>query len=265
VTRTASLAELVERLNELGQIQSMKATVDLQLSLLSDDEEQVREFRDVRGYVLTRRPSFIRTIALAPVVRSTAFDMASDGETFQVHFASRNRFFEGLNALSTRSEKRGENVRPQHILEAIMIDPPEAGEEPALENAVENLQPFQVVLLVRKNGNGNLRLTRKFWFDRNTLDLSRLQIFDEHGDIVAHATYSEWDQENSLPYPKRMSIARPQDGYTLNIHVLKPGLNEPIPDDSFVLTPPPGVPVERLGAGKEEERPRIAGAGQDHD
>ena len=61
------------------------------------------------------------------------------------------------------------------------------------------------------------------------------------------AWYRDWQEENGLPYPKSVRIQRPRDGYRIDIQILKAGLNEPVPDTSFVLNLPQDIQVERIG------------------
>jgi hypothetical protein len=250
VTRTATLPELIEKLGRFSQIQTVKASVELQLSVENDERTEIQEFRDAPGYILARRPREILAIAQVPVVRSTAFRMASDGVTFQVHLPSRNRFFVGEAALEQRSAKRSENIRPSHVLDVVLIKPPEPEEIGVLENLVEGVKAYQVVLLMLPDGSRQPRLTRKFWFDRATLELARMQVFDGQGNAVTNARFEDWQQENTLPYARVVTMERPADGYKLRIRFDQPGLNQNVPEDSFQLEAPSGVTVERLGEVK---------------
>ena len=64
----------------------------------------------------------LRMIGLYPIVRNTAFDMVSDGTDFKLWIPAKNKFVVGRNDLE--SHKTGqplENLRPQHIYEAILV------------------------------------------------------------------------------------------------------------------------------------------------
>lgn len=241
------------KLKRLGEVRTMKATVELRLSAETEDRTQVKEFRDAPGFILARRPGEIRTIAQVPVVRTTAFEMASNGQTFQVYLPPKKRFFVGETAADHPSEKRIENIRPNHILDALLVEPPRADEIATLENAIEGLTPYQVVSLIRLGGGQKPKLTRKFSFSRETLELSHMQIFDDLGNTATLARYEQWAEQDSLPYATIVTVMRPADGYSVRIHVLQPGLNETVPEDSFVLETPEGVTVERIGESKPEE------------
>lgn len=253
ITRTATLDELLAKLDALTKVETMKATVELWLSVENDERTRVREISDVPGFILVQRPSSIRTIAQLPVVRTLAFQMASNGNQFQVHLPSRKRFFVGDTNLDQRSEDRSENVRPQHILEAVLIEPQQPNELAALDNVIEEQTPYQVVSLVRPGRDRKARITRKFWFNRDTLELSHMQILDEKGDTATLARYEQWGEDNGLPYAGVVTVIRPVDGYTLRIRFLTPGLNETVPQDSFVLEVPEGVNVEHIGEPTGEQ------------
>jgi outer membrane lipoprotein-sorting protein len=250
ITQTATLDELVEKLRRLGEINTMKATVELRLFAETEDRTEVKEFPDAPGFVIARRPGEIRVIAQVPVVHTVAFQMASNGETFQVYLPSRKRFFVGSTAVEHLSEKRLENIRPGPILDALLVAPPQPNELAGLENEIEGLKPYQVVDLIRPDGDRRAKLTRKFWFSRETLELSHMQILDDLGNTVTVARYEQWAEQDSLPYPTVVTVLRPTDGYWVRIQILQPGLNETVSADSFVLETPEGVTVERIGEPK---------------
>ena len=252
ITQTATLEELTAKLQRLGEVQTMKATVELRLSAENEARTRVQEFHDAPGYILARRPAEIRTIAQVPVVRTTAFQMASNGETFQVYLPSKKRFFVGDATEEQPSEKRIENIRPNHILDALLIEPPRADEFAVLENMIEGLTPYQVVSMIRVDDGKKPKLVRKFWFSRETLELSHMQILDKLGNTATLALYEQWTEQGSLPFPTIVTVNRPADGYSLRIQFLQPGLNETVPEDSFVLETPEGVTVERIGETEAE-------------
>jgi hypothetical protein len=250
ITQTATLEELVAKIRQFGEIRTMKATVQLGLSAESEDRTRVQEYRDAPGFIVARRPGQIRTIAEVPVVRTTALQMASNGQTFQVYLPTKKRFFVGDTAQDHPSEKRMENIRPNHILDALLIEPPRNDEVAVLENRADDSRLYQVVSLIRLNGPQKAKLARKFWFSRDTLELSLMQILDDLGNTATLAAYEQWAQANALPYATIVTVNRPRDGYSLRINFVQPGLNETVSEDSFVLEAPEGVTVERIGEPK---------------
>ena len=104
VLKTATRDELNNRLANLyNAITSFQATVDMSPSVGSVYKGSISEIRDVRGFVIFRKPDDIRIIGLLPVVRTKAFDMVSNGMDFKLHVVSKNLFVEGS---STAPEPR---------------------------------------------------------------------------------------------------------------------------------------------------------------
>ena len=252
-TRTAGLEELLSKLDSLDAIESLRSRVHLQLSVLTQDRQKIKAYPESDGLVLIRRPSSIRVRAEFPVVGSTVFDITSDGTTFSVHLPTKNRYLVGLNELSKPSRKREENVRPQHILEALVVDARREDEELAvLENASYGPRAYHVVVFIRKTEFG-YRLSRKIWFDRVDLDIARQQVYDLHGDVVTDAWYREWAPGEPIRYPTVVEINRPADGYVLTVRFLRWLLHVDVPEEGFVLKPPEGVKIEEIGQSDEEE------------
>jgi hypothetical protein len=247
----ATLDDLLVELRRLGAIDSMKATVDLRLTYLNDQRTKETELRDVRGFILGKRPGFVRVQAQTPVTGGTAFDMASNGSIFRVYLAWKKRFFEGVIGRAKRSEKRAENVRPQHVIEALLLEPPTEAETPVMDRVTEGFRHFYVVQLLEDRPGEGLRIRRKVWFDRTTLRIARVEVRDDDGEVVSLTHYQGWNNAHGEWYPAQVEIERPLEGYDLAMTFVKPGLNEEVPDDAFQLDPPKGVEVEHLGEGTQ--------------
>lgn len=159
---------------------------------------------------------------------------------------------ETVNALS--------NLRPQHLTEALMISPipdlTQSGltyarseyyqEEPDNRpQAKANLRVVRGYYLLEEFSQpkpGELRLTRRFWFDRvNGLRLARLQSFDDHGQLITDVAY--WDEKPfgetaQVSLPGRIEITRPHDHYKLSIAYQAPAsvdINREFQPEAFVL------------------------------
>jgi outer membrane lipoprotein-sorting protein len=248
--QTAALDQLLARLQTWNQqIQTVTATVDLEPTLGTVLKGQISQLKDVRGYVLIRKPNMIRMFGLYPVVRTRAFDMVSNGTDFELFVPVKNKFIVGKNHLDKPSARKLENLRPQHILEALVIAPPEKGERAVLENDTDETNAYYIVHLLREEG-GRLVLTRNIWFDRVRLSIARQEIFDETGDIVSDSRYNDYDNVHGIAFPKKISVMRPKDEYGVALTVLKLQLNETLGDEKFALTQPPGTELLDLSAPK---------------
>ena len=82
--QTATQQELIERLNQdAAQVKSLNATVDISTSVGGEKRGKVTDFKEIRGYILVRKPNMLRMIGLYPIVRNKAFDIVSDGQRVQ--------------------------------------------------------------------------------------------------------------------------------------------------------------------------------------
>ena len=82
--KTATQQELIDYVNtQAAKIQSMQATVDIDASAGDPKNGRITDYKEIRGYVLARKPAMLRMKGLLPLVRNTAFDMVSDGQEFQ--------------------------------------------------------------------------------------------------------------------------------------------------------------------------------------
>ncbi|MBI4442451.1 MAG: hypothetical protein HY649_03645 [Acidobacteria bacterium] len=256
VWQKATLEQLLEKIRAQETfIQTLEATVELQPSVTRLRTEEVLYYRDVRAFILVRKPAFLRMIGQAPVVRNTLFDMASDGETFRLYIPSRNRFIMGKSQGGRRSESPLENLRPQHILDALLWRAPAEGEQAVLEAAQEGDKAFYVVHVLRRSGAQQLLLARNFWFERRNLSLERLQIFDEDGEAVTDVRYADYAVFSGLAYARHILIDRPRDQFGLSLSVSQLQWNEPLPDDKFHLERPAGADFINL---EERSLPREA-------
>jgi len=244
--RTATLQELLPRIERFGAIRTLRAEVDFGLTFLNNDMDRAKTLTDVRGFILAARPYNARIQAQYPVTGQTAFDMVSNHDEFSVYLVWRKRFLQGATALDQRSDERAENIRARHVVEPLLIEPPQSDETAALDNVTRFGRLYHVVVFQKEQG-GNAVITRKFWFDRADLQIGMLEIYDGVGNIATQASYSDWRESGEAPYAATVSITRPFDGYSLVIQMQDPGINAALPVDAFVLDPPPGIQLERVG------------------
>jgi len=229
------------------RMQSLNATVDMVPALGTVEKSKITEYKDVRAYILFRRPAQIRLIGLYPVVRNKAFDMVSEGPTFRLYIPARNRFITGRNEITVASQNKLENLRPQHFLDALIVKPVQPDERSLLINLTDESNAQYILGLVRAGGDSDLRLSRSVWFDRLTLQMTRQLIFDSEGNILTDARYSQWQNYDGVPFPKHIEINRPRDEYAVVITVVKMDINKGVSDDKFVLEQPEGSQLQVVG------------------
>src|SRR5260370_14421575 len=121
VEKDATREELLEAYNRIARgIKTLNATVELKPTAGSKYSGVIDEYHEVKAFVLAARPAEIRVIGQAPVIGTTVFDMASDGDTFRLSIPSKNKFLVAPVALERVSTKPIENLRPQHLLAPLL-------------------------------------------------------------------------------------------------------------------------------------------------
>ena len=121
VIKDATKEELLDKYNQIALgVKTVNTTVELKPTAGSRYSGVIEEYHEVKAFLLAARPASVRMIGQAPVIGTTVFDMASDGETFRVSIPSKNKFLVGQVATERNSSKPIENLRPQHLLEALL-------------------------------------------------------------------------------------------------------------------------------------------------
>jgi len=211
---------------------------------------KVTEFKEIRGYIVLRRPNMLRMIGLYPIVRNKAFDIVSDGQQFKLSIPATNKFFVGHNDVIEGSESPLDTLRPQAIYDALLLQGVNPENEVAvLEDSTEMVvdkqthklvyQPNYVLDVVRKTNKG-WTLARKVVFDRTNLVPHRQVIFDEHGKPVTDASYQVFKDYDGVQFPGYIDIKRPQEEYDIRLFMVKLAINQTINEDQFGLDQPAG-------------------------
>jgi len=245
VTDKATLVAIVAR--NFNLIRDFNAKVDMTPSIGSAAKNKITEYKDVTAYILFRRPADIRILGLYPVVGGTAFDMVSNGSDFKLSIPAQNRFLVGRNEITQRSERKIENLRPQHFLEALLVQPIADPGRTTITNYTDEDDAFYILNEVEEDGAGGLAIKRAIWFSRLDLSVARQLIYDFDGNILSDARYADWHYFDSAPFPKHIEINRPQDDYGVVIDVKKMDINRVISTEKFVLNQPPGSTLQVIG------------------
>src|SRR5437773_10831536 len=192
VVKDATREELLEQYNSIARnTKTLNATVELKPTAGSKYSGVIDEYHEVKAFLLAERPSEIRVIGQAPVIGKTVFDMASDGETFRVSIPTKNKFLVGSVANERNSSKPIENLRPQHLLDALLW-PPIRKEEAVTMREFNNEQGRYYVLTVLRGGY-QLEVLREIWFDRANLQVARIQTFGPKGTLLSDTSFSNWE------------------------------------------------------------------------
>jgi hypothetical protein len=236
--------------NLYNAIQSFQATADMTPSIGSVYTGSITEIKDVRTHVLFRKPAEIHILGQLPVVRTTAFDMVSNGNDFKVFIVSKNLFITGSNSAPATSKNKLENLRPEAFLSSMLIQPADPSETPVLEDMTDEDNALYVLHYMKKAPDGGLLLARNVWFDRINLSIVRQKVLDETGAIISDTRYLKWQPYSGVMFPAHIDINRPKDGYGVVLDIVDMQMNVPMSDDKFVLDQPEGSRLQTIGAAK---------------
>lgn len=264
VIQDATLEELLERYNAYARnVKSVDATVELKATSGTRYSGVIEEYHEVKAFLLAARPWNIRVIGQVPVVGKTVFDMASDGQNFEVFIPTKNKFLVGPVALERPSSKPIENLRPQHLVEALLWPEVHKEEMVVLEEYNDDSARYYILTVLR--GGYKSEVFRKIWFDRSDLHIVRLEGFGPKGALLSDSHFSDWQPvvaasgstSNSAPneFPHTIRIDRPHDEYRLDLTVSKVSLNESIDPVRFKLEPPPGAEIVHVEQATEGKQP----------
>jgi outer membrane lipoprotein-sorting protein len=268
IAKDATREELLDRYNRMAHgTKTLNATVELKPTAGSKYSGVIDEYHEVKAFLIAARPAEIRVIGQAPVVGTTVFDMASDGEAFRVSIPSKHKFLVGPVAVERASSKPIENLRPHHLLDALLW--PEIRKEEASYVREFNDETARYYVLTVLRGGYQTEVLREIWFDRADLQVARLQTFGPKGLLLSDVHLSDWQpldgaSTQSAPatpangaawFPRAIRIDRPHDDYQLDLQVTKITLNEEIPAERFKLEQPPGAEVVQVGDATENKQP----------
>jgi outer membrane lipoprotein-sorting protein len=257
--KQATEAELIDRINsQAASIKTLNATVDISTSVGGWTKGKITQYQTISGYIMVRKPQMLRMIGLLPIVRNRAFDMVSNGQTFELSIPPKNRFIVGRNDIITNSSQPLENLRPQHILDALLVREIDTASEIAvLENSYETVadlkkkkevqQPDYVITVIRR-GDAGWYLSRKIIFSRLDLEPHEQIVYDQHGYIASDVHYSNFSDHEGIDFASGINIWRPQQEYAINLTVQKLVLNQPLADEQFALQQPAGAQVVHFDA-----------------
>ncbi len=268
IVQDATREELLERYNRVAHnTKTLNATVELKPTAGSKYSGVIDEYHEVKAFLLAARPAQIRVIGQAPVVGTTVFDMASDGETFRVFIPSKHKFLVGTVAVEKSSSKPIENLRPQHLLDALLWPEIRKEESTTLREFNDENARYYVLTVLR--GGYQLEVLREIWFDRADLHVARIETFGPKGLLVSDVHLADWLPIENAPsqntqaapsdgvnsFPRAIRLERPHDDYKLDLQVTKISLNEEIPAERFKLEQPAGTELVRVGDATESKQP----------
>ena len=224
-------------------------------------------YRSADGDIVVQRPMNILMKVQAPVIKTDIAQMTSDGTTFRVAIlqdggsGKYKKFVKGTNGadytklqktLKSANLENGQaikesvnafaNLRPQHFTDAMLVRPTsdadvyttstifqieEDGSQPKKSPLRNVMRGYYLLDEHVKQEDGELRLVRRFWFDRvGGIRLARQQIFDAAGEIDSDIVYgaegnlTATGEYNNLPLA--IQVTRPKEKYSMKLTYQSP-------------------------------------------
>jgi outer membrane lipoprotein-sorting protein len=245
--KTATRAELLKSLQEKSkQIQTLKASVTLDLARGGAKTGVLDEYRQTKGYVFVDRPGHIRIQVQMPLVLTTVAVMVSDGQEYRVSIPIKNQFaiqhvdapIDPKNSLS--------NLRPQIFLDGLFIDIARYADKPPLfEEAVVGIHSYYVFSFF-DNAEAEPQLLEKIWIDRTDLEVARKQVFAKGGKLETDVDYQNYHHEDGIPFAETIVIHRPVEEFTVKMTFQQTTMNEKLEAKVFDLPRPEGSDLVQL-------------------
>ena len=266
VARVATREQLLEKYNAFASsVKSLNATVELKTTAGSQYSGLIQEYHEVKAFLLAARPANVRMVGQAPVIGKTIFDMASDGKEFRVWLPTKNKFLLGEVGLERNSEKPLENLRPQHLLDALLWPEIRKEETVLIEEFNDEASRYYVLTVLR--GGYTTEIYRKIWFDRADLNVVRLQAYGPKGALLSDVHVSDWqplnDASTATPaaanapqsFPRAIRIDRPHDDYRLDLQITRIDPNVDLGPDRFQFSQPANSDLVRVDASANSKQP----------
>lgn len=260
----ADAVQLVEAVNHrYDAVNSLTATVDFAASVGGAHKGQQTDYTSVHGFLLFRKPQMLRVLGLVPVVRTHAFDLASNGSTFTLLIPPKSEVIEGSNAVNKPTAKPLENIRPGMFLESILIRSIAPDRIVSLTNSSKTtiegknkqlIETPEYDLTVLNPGHSNsgsglpqvAKPTRVIHFSRVDLMPSEQDIYNNDGDLETQVLYGPYQMFNGMSFPSTITIDRPLEEFRITLTVEKVTFNQALPDEQFQTKVPEGYKVVKM-------------------
>lgn len=270
-----STEQLINRINAFSKIQTFSAQSDVTVwNYFTGDQAKADEFPQATGLIRFKRPE--ETRMNVTFIGARVAEMVSDGQKFKLAMyrpQDKRRFIYGSNLTDIERMNAGDiketrdpqltkagglvNMRPQHITDSFLIKPitevdrpntfreevrqVEADTRPGRKNRLVE-RSYYVLYVLDRDEKGQMKLRRKFWFDRSQTGtpLVRQQTFENGiGRLASDVTYSDWfaAQDSTSNLPGHVIIDRRNDGYRLDLRLIPQTVevNAELPTTTFTL------------------------------
>jgi outer membrane lipoprotein-sorting protein len=258
VILNANLEQLIGQVNSrFDEIKTMNASVVIEATTGGSRKGEATDSPAFSGYIFLRKPEDVRVILRVPLLGSQALDMVSDGKTWKLWIPPKNRALEGTNVVTTPSKNSLENLRPSIFFDSLLVRGVSPNEVVSLTSDLRILEnpkkkkdlieesDYDIEVLTPPNGQVAHTL-RVIHISRANLLPYQQDIYNESGQIVTRAFYTDYQKFGFTLFPTHIIIRRPIDQLSLSVVITKLGVNQPLENDQFELNIPASVPIQKM-------------------
>ena len=258
VVLSASAQQLIQAVNQrYDAIHSMLAAVLIQASVGGASKGKETDYTSIRGHILLRQPSMLHVLGMLPVIETRAFDMVSNGNNFTLLIPPKNLAVTGTGTVTTPSSNPLMNLRPAVFYDSLLIKKVGPDDlvyvtsdtgivrDPKTHHLIA--EPDYELGILRRIGNSQQLIPeRVVHISRTNLLPFQQDEYNDHGILVTRTVYSDYRTFDQIPYPTKITISRPIDGYQIILTIEKLTFNYPLKDDQFELKIPAGTKMQKL-------------------
>ncbi len=263
--QVASLDELVRMINERYAVAKTLSVSSLKVEFVggSIDTGVIEEYRSAKAYLVAKRPDSLYVNILNPLTSSTVVAMTADGEKFQIWIPGENKYLTGRADVEVEEENPILNVRPQHLLEGILVERiPIDGLRYRyfLEEMEDSRFKYYVVGVIEVAETSQaVRLVRKLWIERSSMHLVRQQYYDS-GERVSSITYDHTSEIDGVLIPFEIEIERNREDYRIALKLEGKGVkvNQSVREGGFEIPVPPGAELIKV-EGESDDTENLLG------
>ncbi|MFQ5740329.1 MAG: hypothetical protein ACE5JX_15080 [Acidobacteriota bacterium] len=246
--KTASLQDLLDLVNERYAKAETLTVSRFRVEFTGGSLEKgyLEKYPRAKGHLVAKRPDSIFINILNPLTSSTVVTMAASEGHFQIWAPGENKYLTGSTNLRNEEQKPLYSVRPDHLLNAILVEPIPT-EDPAYRYALEEDQDshvkYYVITLFQLEENSHAAcLARKLWIERGGLKLVRQQYY-RCGQPISDIRYSEPITLDQQLISTQVSVERIPEAYRIRLELRRDtiALNRRLRESAFRVPQPPGA------------------------
>ena len=244
--KSTTLEELVNLVNnQYAEIETVSVSrFRVKFTGGSIEQGYLKEYPSAKGHLVTKRPNWIYVNILNPVTSSSVVTMASDSREFQIWIPRENKYLTGKTDVKTASDEPLHSVRPEHLLQAILVEPvrfSEAGMVHLLEEERDEQNKYYVILeALVDHPAGRGCLQRKVWLERQDFRLTRQQYYN-CGKLISDIRYGDVVVSEDGALASSIALERVAEHYQISFQFQRESvrLNRSVDDSSFYVAKPP--------------------------